>query len=633
MPLVERQPVQTDQALHPNPLLDRVYRNRGVRDMSEVDYRLTRLLPPSEMKGMSAAAALISDAITSGKRILVIGDFDCDGATATSVAVRGLRMLGAKDVRFLVPDRMKHGYGLTPSIVEVARADNPDLIITVDNGISSFEGAKAVREVMPSSKLIITDHHLPSPDGIPEADAVVNPNQQDCNFSSKNIAGCGVMFYVLLGVRQHLRDAGQWASREDEPALGRLLDIVALGTVADLVKLDFNNRLLVSAGLKQIREGLACPGINSLLKQGKRDPLTVVASDLGFAVAPRINAAGRLEDMTLGIRCLIEDDLNYAESLAGELDRINARRREIEAAMVDEAAALLPEDLLTSGSEADAYCLYREDWHEGVVGLVASRMRERVARPVICLTDTDETRARRELGADPDVTTEEVKGSARSIAGVHLKHTLDEISKEHPGLLTKFGGHAMAAGLTLRKSRIKEFAAAFEKKVSAQMTPELREGAVRVDCISTPASWMTLDNARQIEEAGPWGQGFEPPSFAADIEVASYDVLQGKHLKMRIRMEGSDEEFEAIAFNAVDSLDTLTSGQVRVVFALDINRWRGSERLQLWVEHISEPQEPALSMAHEPCQEDVPVVEAPCGAREKTYPAGIAMTAPGATLF
>ena len=633
MPLVERQPVLADQALHPNPLLDRVYRNRGVRDMSEVDYRLTRLLPPSGMMGMGKASALISDAITSGKRILVIGDFDCDGATATSVAVRGLRMLGATDVRFLVPDRMKHGYGLTPSIVEVARRDSPDLIITVDNGISSFDGAKAVREVMPSSKLVITDHHLPSPDGIPEADAVVNPNQQGCSFASKAIAGCGVMFYVLLGVRQHLREAGRWESREVEPALGRLLDIVALGTVADLVTLDYNNRVLVSAGLKQIREGLACPGINSLLKQGKRDPITVVASDLGFAVAPRINAAGRLEDMTLGIRCLIEDDSNHAASLAGELDRINAKRREIEAEMVDEAAALLPEEALSAGAEADAYCLYREDWHEGVVGLVASRMRERVARPVICLTDTDETRARRELGRAPDAANEEVKGSARSIAGIHLKHTLDEISKEHPGLLTKFGGHAMAAGLTLRKSRVKEFAEAFEQKVSAQMTSELREGAVRVDCLSTPASWVTLDNARQIEESGPWGQGFEPPTFAAEIEVASYDLLQEKHLKMRVRIPESDEEFEAIAFNAAGSLDILTSGTVRMVFTLDINRWRGSERLQLWVEQISEPQEPALSMTQGKRQVDEPIVEAPHKAIDKKHPAGIPMTDPEATLF
>lgn len=598
-PIVTRTASKAEGPVHPHPLLDTIYRNRGVVTPEHLDHSLARLLPASGMKGIGEAAELIADHIANGKKILVIGDFDCDGATATSVAVEGLTLLGAKQVDFLIPDRMIHGYGLTPSIVEEAALRAPDLIITVDNGIASFDGALAVRKLLPECALLITDHHLPPESGLPTADCIVNPNQPGCEFESKSIAGCGVIFYVLMGTRAAMKKREVWPSARDIPKLNKMLDLVALGTIADVVPLDQNNRILVSAGLARINEGLVRPGMASLFRVAGREIGKISSQDLAFALGPRINAAGRLEDMTLGIRCLLTDNKNYADQVAEELDAINLKRRDIEASMVDEATADLPDISVTE----DAATLYRASWHEGVVGIVASRIKEKTGRPVICFTDTAATRAIRhslQIAKDAKNETEiarlsadlqraEIKGSARSIPGVHLKHTLDEISKRRPEMLTRFGGHAMAAGMTMPLAHYQDFRKLFSEIVSKQMTPEMRSGAILVDGADISPDLITLENAQLIQGAGPWGQGFEEPLFSGSFEIQESRVLKEKHLKLSIAAGPDQPPINAIAFNFLKPGDDIPSGTIRAVFSLDVNEWKGNKTLQLRLQNIGGP--------------------------------------------
>ncbi len=602
-PFTERQ-AASDKLIHPNPLLNRVYQNRGITSTQEIQYSLGRLLDPQQMLGMQAGCEILINHIRADSRIVIIGDYDCDGATSTSIAVEGLRMLGAKNVDFLVPDRIKHGYGLSPAIVEIAAKRLPDLIVTVDNGIAAFEGAQAVRKLKRPCQLLITDHHLASTQGLPCADAIINPNQPLCEFASKNIAGCGVMFYLIMGLRTMMRERGVFAQIGiDEPSLAPLLDLVALGTVADVVKLDYNNRILVSAGLKWINDGWCRPGLAKILELKKREIGKIVASDFGFSAGPCINAAGRLDDMTVGIRCLLakSEQQNEALELAQQLFDLNETRKGLEATMV--AGAL--ECIESLDANKDGIVVYNAQWHEGVVGIVASRIKDRFDRPVIVFTDThDLLDAKSALhqaiasGASEQQILQhqvridecEIKGSARSIAGIHLKHLLDEMSKSHPQILTKFGGHAMAAGVSIRSDKFHEFCDLFDRMVARQMSEQMRVGQVQVDVADIAPELLTIDNARAIAAQPVWGQGFEAPLFSQRFEVLEKRVLKEKHLKLKLRIPGSDRVFDAIAFGCVDRGVLPVDGWAQISFRLDINEWRGNSTLQLMIDHIQEPE-------------------------------------------
>ena len=548
------------------PLLARLLAARGVHEAAELDESLTQLLPPTGMKGLAEAGRLLADAIQHGERMVIVADYDCDGATACAVMLRGLRLLGAEpgQLGYVVPDRAVHGYGLTPTIVDLALAQRPALLVTVDNGIASLAGVAHARAL--GLKVLVTDHHLPAvvDDAIvvPEASAIVNPNQPGCTFASKSLAGVGVAFYVLMGLRAELRSRGAFT---DVPRLDGLLDLVALGTVADVVKLDANNRRLVAQGLKRMRSGRAQPGVMALFSAAKRDASKAQGFDLGFALGPRINAAGRLADMTLGIECLTTDDPERALALATQLDAINRERREIESDMREMAEARL-DGLIEalSGALPPAVALFDADFHEGVVGIVASRIKDRVHRPTFVFA----------RGADGHL-----KGSGRSIPGFHLRDALDLVSKREPDLLAKFGGHAMAAGATLAKgelSDINRFALAFacvaEEWLSEQdLTRTLRhDGTLPVDA-ATPATARLLDT--QV-----WGQGFEAPLFCDRFEVVSQRLVGEKHLKLRLRRDG--KLIDAIWFNHIDMLPE----RVTLAYRLSLDEWQGQQRVQYVVE-------------------------------------------------
>lgn len=589
-PIIERSPAS--QPFHHNPLLARIFANRGLESQSELDYRLTALLSPSLMKGLSEAAEELTHAILANKHILVIGDYDCDGATATSVMVDGLKLLGAKNVSFIVPDRMAHGYGLSPAIAALAEKFDPDVIVTVDNGIASVAGAARIREYKKPCKLIITDHHLPLDSGqLPDADVIINPQQPGCPFPSKAIAGCGVAFYLIMALRAYMRDSGIFAiTGQNVPDIRPLLDLVALGTVADVVPLDYNNRLMVSAGLGIIRAGKARPLINALLKVARRDPVSVVSSDMGFALGPRLNAAGRLEDMSLGIKGLLEKDYEKAEICAQQLDMLNAERKSIEAEMVDQA--VMEADQQAASMNVMGYCLYNGDWHEGVVGIVASRIKDRVHCPVICFTNTHEANEliRRNASAE-EIGEAEVKGSARSVPGFHMKHALDAINASHPQIMTKFGGHAMAAGLSVKIKFFNQFKRLFDEQVKKFLTREMVSGALQVDWRGLPVRYMSLESATSIREAGPWGQHFPEPSFSANFRIDKLTVLKEKHLRLELVHEQdleSQKPFTAIYFNSIrDGVIPIAEGEwVECVFRLDVNLFRGNAYLQIMVETL-----------------------------------------------
>lgn len=595
-------PAKTDGFIHENPVLNRIYQNRGMTCPDDIHYSLDKLLPPNTMMGMDKGTDLLIEHIISGSRIIVVGDYDCDGATATAIAVEGLKMLGAKDVDFLVPDRVVHGYGLSVPIVELVGKSKPDLIVTVDNGISSFDGAAAIRQLEKPCQLLITDHHLAPEEGLPDADAIINPNQNGCQFPSKSIAGCGVMFYVIMALRAKMRERGLFEKLGfREPSLAPLLDLLTMGTVADVVPFDLNNRIIVSAGLKRINEGHIRPGMRNILELKGRKIGSIVSMDMGFAAGPCFNAAGRLDDMSVGIRCMLEHNDERALDYAKRLFDLNEQRKEIGAEMEDEALELL--ENLNIESNRYAVCLHSNDWHEGVVGILASRIKEKLNRPVIIFTDThDASAARKRIDVAKDTGASEyeikeleealmqcdIKGSARSVPDVHLKHILDSINKKRPEVLSKFGGHAMAAGMSLKLAHFEEFQDMLDAAVRKILTKEMIKGKVDVDIKNIDPALINLETAELLREAGPWGQNFIQPLFSQNFIVEGHRVLKEKHLKLQLRPEGSDVIFDAIAFGCVIKGELPMRERIEASFSMDVNEWRGKRSLQLMIHYLQD---------------------------------------------
>ena len=543
------------------PAWARLYAARGVTHPDQITHRLPQLLPPGGLLHIERAAAILADAIQDNKRLLIIADYDADGATACAVGVRGLRMLGAQ-VDFLVPNRIEHGYGLTSDIVKLASERHPDMLLTVDNGIAAVEGVAAANRL--GIPVLVTDHHLPG-DTLPDAICIVNPNQPGCSFESKNLAGVGVMFYVLLALRAELRRRGAYA-QQPEPDLRALLDLVALGTVADVVKLDANNRTLVAQGLARMRAGKASAGINALFRAAGREATRATVFDLGFMLGPRLNAAGRIDDMALGIECLLADDPATAQQLAQRLDTLNRTRRDVEADMLDEALAILA---TFNPTDSHSLTAFQPGWHIGVIGILASRLKDKFHRPTIVFASND--------GG-------ELKGSGRSIPGLHLRDALDLIDKRHPGLIVKFGGHAMAAGLSIPSGRHDEFSQAFEHVVRELIDPADLEGVLETDGELAVAD-HSFELAEQLDHA-VWGQGFPAPLFTATFDVVAQRVVGEKHLKLKLARDGN--VFEAMRFFQADPLPE----RIRAVYALMPNEFNGQRSLQLKLQHW----EPAPSL-------------------------------------
>ncbi len=550
-----------------HPVLKRLYAARRVRSAQELQYGLKNLLPYQKLKGIDAAVTLLANAVQQQQKVLIIGDFDADGATSTTLAVQALRMFGLASVEYLVPNRFEYGYGLTPEIVAVAIDRQPDLIVTVDNGISSLQGVEAARQA--GIQVLITDHHLAG-ETLPAASAIVNPNQPGCAFPSKALPGVGVIFYVMLALRACLRDSG-WFARHDipEPNLAVLLDLVALGTVADVVPLDYNNRILIAQGMARICAGQTRPGIRALLEIAGRDPARVVTTDLGFFVAPRINAAGRLDEMSLGIECLLSEERDRAEELARQLDQLNRERRGIEDHMKQQAQTLL-DDMQLEDELPVGLCLYEEDWHEGVVGIVASRLKDRLHRPVIAFART---------------ARGEIKGSARSVKGVHIRDVLDALAAQHPQLISRFGGHAMAAGLSLPEENYAAFTAAFDREVRRHLSEADLHGVMISDG-ELPADEIGLELAELIRAGGPWGQTFEEPLFDGRFEVVNRRIVGEKHLKLLLRTAHSERLLDAIAFHTTDAGWPPVLKGIEAVYQLEVNEFRGQRNVQLVIQHL-----------------------------------------------
>jgi single-stranded-DNA-specific exonuclease len=549
------------------PALKQIYANRGVDRLDDITLPLSQLAPPSALKGAQAAAEMLADAIEFHASVVIVGDFDADGATSCALAVSLLKQMGLEEVTYLVPNRFEFGYGLTPEIVGIAAQYQPDVLVTVDNGIASIDGVMAAQ--MLGMSVIITDHHLPG-DTLPEADIIVNPNQPGCPFPSKALAGVGVMFYVLTALRAELRGRGWFESMGiDIPNLADALDLVALGTVADVVPLDKNNRTLVAAGLARMRSGRARPGIEALFEVAGRDISQVSSTDLGFVAGPRLNAAGRLDDMSVGIECLLAESSASARILATQLNDFNKERKEIERTMQTDAMTLLEKGDLSVGNEDFALSLFREDWHQGVVGILASRIRERFHRPTIVFAQSGDG---------------ELKGSGRSIPGVHLRDALDRVATSTPDLITKFGGHAMAAGLSLSQDDLPRFREAFNRVVAQALKGSLPDQVTVTDG-QLPESDLTLGLAEALESGGPWGQAFEAPSFEGVFTISDMRVVGEKHLKFRLFTEAG--LIDAIAFNA--EVETWTRDKpktLRCVYRPCVNEYRGERRLQLQIEAL-----------------------------------------------
>lgn len=539
-----------------SPFASRLLAGRGITSIEEFDHALTGMLSPDQFMGMAEASWLLVNAILDEQRILIVGDFDADGATSCALLVSALRQMGARDVNFLVPDRFRYGYGLTPEIVDVAASHSPQLLITVDNGISSVAGVAHARSL--GMSVLITDHHLPG-DELPAADAIVNPNQHGCSFPSKAVAGVGVAFYLLVAARALLREKGHSAG---DINLADWLDLVALGTIADVVPMDQNNRILVSEGLRRIRGGRSRPGIYALLDIARADTKTVTSQQLAFNVAPRLNAAGRLDDMAIGIQCLLAEE-GEAGRLAHELDRLNEERKTLEREMRQQAEAYIERHRLTAPEGRVGIAMYSPDWHQGVVGIVASRVKERFGRPAIVFARGDEG---------------ELKGSGRSIPGLHLRDVLDSIAVRHPKLIKTFGGHAMAAGLTILEADLEAFANAFDDEARRWLSAE---ALTRTLVSDGELDALTLDTAREVFELAPWGQGFPEPLFDGMFEVLDQRIVGQRHLKLLLRPVDGVASVDAIYFNQ-DRL--LERRQLRLAYRLDINRYRGRESVQLIVE-------------------------------------------------
>ncbi|MGY5452241.1 single-stranded-DNA-specific exonuclease RecJ [Agarivorans sp. MS3-6] len=551
-------------------LIKQVYVRRGVKTAADVERRAQALLPFQGLQGMDDAVNLLIDNLQTRKKIVIVGDFDADGATSTAVLMAGLPQFGFCGVDFLVPNRFEYGYGLSPEIVELAAAKGAELIITVDNGISSLSGVDKAQSL--GIPVLITDHHLPG-EQLPKAAAIVNPNLSACAFPSKNLAGVGVAFYLLMALRSKMRQQDLFAKQGLlEPNIASLLDLVALGTVADVVPLDSNNRILVHQGIQRIRAGACRPGIQALIEVSGRNKANMVASDLGFAIGPRLNAVGRLDDMSLGIHCLLSDDIHHARQLASEMDSLNSERKDIEQSMQQEAQVSVSQLSLDAESLPKALCLYQADWHQGVVGLVASRIKEQHYRPVFAFADGDNG---------------EVKGSGRSVAGVHLRDLLERIDTQHPGLISKFGGHAMAAGLSLPQSRFAEFKACLEETAKSFIDEDCLTHTLLSDGELLPEQ-LVLAFAEMLRESGPWGQGFPEPLFDGYFELCSQRVVGEKHLKMSVKLLGMNNEIDAIAFNVDRNIwPNASLKQVQLVYKLDVNEFRGRRSVQLMVEHLA----------------------------------------------
>ena len=556
-----------------HPVLRDVLAARGVVDDTARARDLEGLLTPAAMLNMDKAVELLLDTLDTQGRILVVADFDADGATSCALAVSALRAMGFADVEFLVPNRFEFGYGLTPEIVEVAAQRSPELLLTVDNGIASHAGVARANAL--GMRVLVTDHHLPA-ETLPDASCILNPNQHGCPFPSKALAGVGVVFYLLSALRGALRQRNWFREQElVEPRMIDYLDLVALGTVADVVPLDANNRRLVRHGLRLIQAGRARPGIAALLDVAGRQAASVTASDLGFAIGPRLNAAGRLQDMALGIACLLSSDADEAWRMAGELDVLNRERRSIEGDMSREALALL-DGFDTDAAAAAGVCLYDPTWHQGVIGILASRIKDRLHRPVIVFAEADSGTA--VVGEDM------LKGSARSIPGIHIRDVLDRVATLHPRLLSKFGGHAMAAGLSLRRDDLEDFRLAFADAVAAFATPEILQPVRHFDG-SLPTECFTLDFALHMRDCGPWGQHFPEPCFVGDFDIVQRRVLGERHLKYVLQVPGRDILLDGIHFSAPPALlQAAQAEKLRILYRLDVNEFRGRQSLQLLIE-------------------------------------------------
>lgn len=567
MPELVRRQVEVVQLGEVSPLLQRIYASRGIHSPDQLEYRLDRLLPYTELLNIDHAAQRLFDAIKQQQRVLIIGDYDADGATSCAVGMRALSALGLHNVDYLVPSRFAFGYGLTAGIVEVAARSKPDLIITVDNGIASIDGVNVAKSL--GIEVMITDHHLAGSE-LPDADVIVNPNQPGDVFPSKCIAGVGVVFYIMLALRALMRDAG-WFEQQAiaEPNLAELLDIVALGTVADVVRLDENNRILVEQGIRRMRAGKACSGISALAKVSGRDIRFLKSSDLGFSLAPRLNAAGRLEDMSLGIECLITDDPERAALIAEQLNEINLERRAISQEMQQEAEDML-DSLSIDMSDHKALSLYQPHWHQGVIGILAGRIKDRFYRPTIVFAPGDNG---------------ELKGSARSIPGFHIRDALEAVDSQHRDLIVKFGGHAMAAGLTIMESNFQQFADSFNVYADSVLNEQDLTNVVYTDG-ALQEQELTMNTALSLDNGGPWGQGFPEPLFEGNFMVLEQRRIGAdrNHVKLLLGLDGS--EVDAIAFNQEDSFQPVTGDPLEITYRLSINRYRGFENLQLIVQDV-----------------------------------------------
>ncbi|MEZ7228336.1 single-stranded-DNA-specific exonuclease RecJ [Alteromonas sp. DY56-G5] len=568
LPIVRREVTGASLSSDLHPVIDRIYRGRNIANLDDLENGLKGLTHFNVLKGMPQAAQILANAVVQNKRIIIVGDFDADGATSTSVCILALRAMGYHNVDFLVPNRFDFGYGLSVPIVDEAAKQGAEVIVTVDNGISCIDGVTHAKSL--GMQVVVTDHHLPG-DVLPPADAIVNPNQPGCEFPSKNLAGVGVAFYIMLALKAELQQQGHFERAGlAPPNLASLLDIVAVGTVADVVVLDKNNRILVHQGLQRIRAGKCRPGIKALVEVANRDCAHLTSTDLGFVVGPRLNAAGRLDDMSQGIACLLEDETIQARMIAAELDALNKERREIETGMKAQAETVLEQMALDEGDMPSALVVYREDFHQGVIGIVAGRLKEKYLKPVIAFAHQDD---------------EIIKGSARSIPGVHIRDVLDEVNTRYPGVIEKFGGHAMAAGLSLPVAKLQDFEQAFVDIARAHMAKLDGNHALLSDG-DLSSKELCLPFAHLLRQAGPFGQGFESPLFDGEFALLDQRLVGQKHLKMVLKSDGANE-VDAIAFNVdLKSWPNAMVKRVHIAYRLDINVFRGQETVQLIVEQI-----------------------------------------------
>ena len=566
---IERRPSHSSNHKGASSVVSQVLASRGVTDLGASDLGLKNLLAPQGLSHIDSAAELLAEAVTAGANVVIVGDFDADGATSCALAVRCLRAFGLETVSYLVPNRFEYGYGLSPEIVGVAAMRQPDVIVTVDNGISSVDGVHAAQAL--GMSVLVTDHHLPG-EQLPTADVIVNPNLPGDRFPSKNLAGVGVIFYVMLALRAKLREMNWFAdSGISEPNMSQFLDLVALGTVADVVPLDRNNRILVQQGMQRIRRGFACEGLKALLAVGNRNTSRLASSDLGFAVGPRLNAAGRLDDMSVGIEALLTDDPAQAMAYAVQLDELNKERKQVEQSMQQDALGIVDKLSVEEQSDQTIYVLHDESWHQGVVGLVSSRIKEKLNRPVIALAPGD--------------AEGEWKGSARSVEGIHIRDLLARVDAIRPGLMTKFGGHAMAAGMSVKTNKLSEFI-----KVVTEVSNQFTQGHDWSRVIWTDgalsAQDFNLELADQLRQCSPWGQAFPEPLFDGEFEVVDTKIVGLTHLKIRVRPVNSQQMIDGICFGYLEKTDELPVGKIRMAYKLDVNEFRDRLSLQLMIQHI-----------------------------------------------